>query len=70
MESPLMEDVDLAKKLCKVAGPPAIAPAPMLVSARRWEHMGYLKTTVLNLCIMSAYKLGVSTDRLARWYYG
>jgi hypothetical protein len=70
MEAPLMEDVDLVRRLRRSCGPPAIVPRDIMVSARRWERLGYTRTTLLNWCIITAYSLGCNPKTLARWYNG
>ena len=69
MEALLMEDVDLVKKLLKQAGRPVILSTRLTVSARRWERLGYLRTSVMNLLTMLAYKLGADPNLLAGWYH-
>ena len=64
---PLMEDFDFARRLRKL-GPIGLAEVPVTVSARRWQKRGVLKTTLMNQVIIAAWRLGVSPDRLARWY--
>ena len=64
---PLMEDFELVRRL-KKQGRIEIVPQPVLTSARRWQQVGVLKTTVINQIIIIAYFLGVSPDRLAFWY--
>lgn len=66
-EMPLLEDVDLVRRL-QHRGRVAIAPAQVLTSGRRWEKLGILRTTLLNQFILMAYRLGISPDRLAQWY--
>jgi rSAM/selenodomain-associated transferase 2 len=68
-ELPIMEDFELVRRL-KQLGRVAIAPYPVTTSARRWEKLGVLKTTLLNQLMIIAYLLGVSSDRLVRWYKG
>ncbi|WP_404309470.1 TIGR04283 family arsenosugar biosynthesis glycosyltransferase [Neorhodopirellula lusitana] len=64
---PLMEDVELCRRLRK-QGTISLAEAAVTTSARRWMHLGILKTTFINqLCIASFY-LGVSPTKLDRWY--
>ena len=69
MDALLMEDVDLVRKLVRQAGRPCIVPIPLTVSARRWERLGYLKTPIMNLLTMLAYKLGADPNLLASWYH-
>jgi hypothetical protein len=62
-----MEDFELIRRLRR-RGRIAIAPVPVLTSARRWENLGILRTTLINYAIPLAYYLGVSPSQLARWY--
>ncbi|HAT15920.1 MAG TPA: glycosyltransferase [Microcoleaceae bacterium UBA11344] len=66
---PVMEDFDLVRRL-KKQGRIEILPQAVLTSARRWQQLGVLKTTVINQIVIIAYFLGVSPDRLAFWYRG
>jgi rSAM/selenodomain-associated transferase 2 len=64
---PIMEDFELMRQL-KQKGAIAIVPDPVITSGRRWERLGVLRTTLINQWVILAYFLGVSPDRLARWY--
>jgi hypothetical protein len=66
---PIMEDFELISRL-KPLGKIAIAPVAVRTSARRWQKLGILKTTVINQLMIIGYYLGVSPDRLALWYRG
>lgn len=44
---PLLEDVDLVCRLRKL-GPPALVHKPITTSARRWQRLGLLQTTLIN----------------------
>jgi rSAM/selenodomain-associated transferase 2 len=66
-EIPLLEDCDLIKRLRR-QGLIVIAKSQVLTSARRWHHLGLVKTTIVNQLILLAYFLGVSPFRLALWY--
>ncbi|NJO42798.1 MAG: DUF2064 domain-containing protein [Cyanobacteria bacterium CRU_2_1] len=66
---PIMEDFEFVRRLQQL-GKVAIASAPVITSGRRWQKLGVLKTTLLNQLVIIAYFLGVSPDRLARWYRG
>ncbi|MBW4658206.1 MAG: TIGR04283 family arsenosugar biosynthesis glycosyltransferase [Drouetiella hepatica Uher 2000/2452] len=66
---PIMEDFELVRRLQKL-GKIAIVSAPVLTSDRRWQKLGILKTTLINQVAVIAYFLGVSPDRIARWYHG
>jgi hypothetical protein len=66
-ELPIMEDFKLMRQL-KKKGAIAIVSDPVITSSRRWERLGLLRTTLINQAVILAYFLGVSRDRLARWY--
>ncbi|MEB3359157.1 MAG: TIGR04283 family arsenosugar biosynthesis glycosyltransferase [Synechococcales bacterium] len=66
---PILEDVILVRRLRQL-GTVAIAPAAVSTSGRRWQKLGVVKTTVINQLILGGYFLGVSPQRLARWYGG
>ena len=65
---PLMEDVALVRQLRKI-GRIRLARARVTTSARRWERLGLVRTTLRNQLIQAASLMGVSPGRLARWYY-
>jgi uncharacterized protein len=68
-EIPIMEDVDLIRRL-RSQGPVVIAPVSVMTSSRRWKNSGVLKTSLKNQLVLTAYFAGISPHRLARWYYG
>lgn len=39
-----------------------------LTSARRWQNMGIIRTTLINQLIVVGYSCGVKLPTLARWY--
>jgi len=41
-----------------------------VTSARRWEELGEVYTSLFNQVMLLGYFLGVSPERLARWYRG
>ncbi len=65
---PLMEDVDLVRRLRKY-GDLARLDAPVTTSARRYERYGPFRTTMRNKVIFFGYYLGIRPEQLARWYY-
>ncbi|MFA5717841.1 MAG: TIGR04283 family arsenosugar biosynthesis glycosyltransferase [Desulfobulbaceae bacterium] len=67
-EDAILEDVDLVRRLRR-AGRIRLAPAAVLTSARRWEHLGVLRTTLLNQAMLAGYLLNIDRDRLHRFYY-
>lgn len=68
-ELPLMEDFAFVRRL-QALGKIAIVPATVTTSARRWQKLGVLRTTVINQLVIVAYFLGVPVEQLARWYRG
>ena len=64
---PIMEDVDLVRRLGK-KGHVLIADKAVLTSSRRWRSEGWLWTTVRNQALLWLYLLGVPPERLFRFY--
>jgi rSAM/selenodomain-associated transferase 2 len=66
-EMQIMEDLDLVRRLGKV-GRIAIVNASVVTSARRWNQVGILKTTLINQIAVASYFAGVSPARIACFY--
>jgi rSAM/selenodomain-associated transferase 2 len=66
---PIMEDYELARRM-KRLGRIALLPLTVRTSGRRFLAKGVLRASLLNWLIVVAYHLGVSPERLARWYRG
>ena len=64
---PIMEDFELMRRL-KRKGKIKILPLHATTSARRWEKLGIMRTTVINQAIILGYLLGVNPEKLAGWY--
>ena len=64
---PLMEDIELSKRLKKL-GPPACVNLPVVTSARRWQQHGVWRTVLLMWRLRLAYFLGASPSALALRY--
>lgn len=64
---PLMEDIELSKRLRRYNKPVCLQPA-LTTSSRRWQQHGTLRTVVLMWWLRALYWLGVSPQRLAKWY--
>lgn len=64
---PIMEDFILVRRLRRT-GQIVTLPAAVTTSPRRWQHFGILKTWLVNQMIVIAFYLGISPQRLARWY--
>ncbi len=68
-DQPIMEDYQFVRRLGRV-GKFVTLPDAVVTSARRWRQNGVWRTTLRNHLIMCLYLLGVSPERLARWYRG
>ncbi len=64
---PLMEDIDLCRRLRRV-GRLVQLDLPVTVSGRRWEREGWVHTTLRNWSLAALFYLGVEPARLKRWY--
>lgn len=65
---PLMEDVDLMRRLKRAGKKIRFVRQPVWTSARRWQREGILFCTLRNYALIILYYLGVSPDRLCRYY--
>ena len=63
-ELPIMEDYVVARAMKRAA----ILPLKVRTSGRRFLTKGVIRTSALNWLIIAAWHLGVSPERLARWY--
>jgi glycosyltransferase involved in cell wall biosynthesis len=68
-EIPLMEDIDLMRRIKKDRRKIYILKDRVSTSPRRWEKEGILYTTIRNQLILALYYLGVSPEKLAKYYY-
>ncbi len=66
-QQPLMEDIELSKRLRKLARPVALRQR-VTTSGRRWERNGVWRTIVLMWWLRGLYWIGMPADRLARMY--
>ncbi|MHC4203554.1 MAG: TIGR04283 family arsenosugar biosynthesis glycosyltransferase [Planctomycetota bacterium] len=66
---PLMEDVDLMRRIKKDRKNIIILPDKVITSARRWESDGALYTTIRNQILVGLFYLGVSPHKLAKHYW-
>lgn len=64
---PLMEDVDLSRKLKKLSKPVCLKYT-LMTSSRRWEKNGISSTILLMWKLRFLYWVGVSPEHLARQY--
>jgi len=66
-DQPLMEDVELSKRLKRLSRPLCLHPK-VVTSGRRWDQRGALRTIWLMWRLRLAYWLGVSPARLKAHY--
>jgi rSAM/selenodomain-associated transferase 2 len=64
---PIMEDYELARRM-KRAGHVAFLPLTVRTSGRRFLAKGVIRTSFVNWLVIVGYHLGVSPERLAKWY--
>ena len=64
---PLMEDIDLSRRLRKLSRPVCLR-AKVVTSGRRWDTHGVWRTIALMWRLRFAYWRGVPAERLAQWY--
>jgi len=67
-ELPLMEDVEITKRLRRKFLPLRIK-VPVITSSRRWEQQGVFKTITLMWLLRLRYFLGADPHKLAHIYY-
>lgn len=65
---PIMEDIEFSQRLRR-EGSIVLLDPPLWSSPRRFRRLGNLRTSLLNALFITLFLLGVSPDRLHRWYY-
>lgn len=65
---PLMEDVELMRRIKKKKGEIVILPTPVITSDRRWNQEGLLYTAVRDTIIIFLYWCGMPAEKLAKFY--
>ncbi len=66
-EMALMEDLEFFQRL-KRFGRVVLLKERVRTSPRRWARRGIYRTSFRNLAILFSYFVGVSPNRLAKWY--
>jgi hypothetical protein len=66
-DQPLMEDIELSKRLRKTSRPACLRQR-VTTSGRRWEQRGVLRTIALMWALRGLYWIGFPPERLARLY--
>jgi rSAM/selenodomain-associated transferase 2/rSAM/selenodomain-associated transferase 1 len=67
-DMPIMEDYELVKRL-QQRGRIVTLGKQVQTSARRWLHLGVFRTTMINQLMIAGYKIGISPENLAGFYY-
>lgn len=65
---PLMEDVELMRRIRKTGGKIQIIRSSVKTSPRRWEKEGVVRCTLRNWTLLALYRLGLPPEKLARFY--
>lgn len=65
---PLMEDVEIMRRIRQQGESVCILPQAIVTSARRWHNEGILRCSLRNMILRTLFALGVSAHTLARWY--
>ena len=66
---PIMEDYELVRRLRR-RGPVVTLNEAAITSARRWQRLGAVRTTLRNQAMVALFRAGVPPERLARFYRG
>jgi rSAM/selenodomain-associated transferase 2/rSAM/selenodomain-associated transferase 1 len=66
-EQPIMEDYEFVRRLRQV-GKLAILHEAVLTSGRRWQRLGFFRTTLINQLVILGYRCGVPPAKLAALY--
>jgi len=64
---PIMEDYEIVQRL-KAMGKIVLAQRAVLTSGRRWQSLGFWRTTWLNQAVILGYHARIEPARLAQWY--
>jgi rSAM/selenodomain-associated transferase 2 len=67
-EIPLMEDVDLMRRIKRAGDKICILPLRVKTSPRRWEKEGIVRCTLRNWALITLYYLGFPPEKLAKHY--
>ena len=65
---PLMEDVELMRRIKRKGGKICILADRVKTSPRRWEEEGFVYVNARNASLFMLYLLGVSPEKLASFY--
>lgn len=66
---PILEDLELVLRLRR-RGDMYLIPRKIWTSARRWNRLGVLRTTLINQLLLAGYFAGLDPNRMAALYRG
>ncbi len=67
-EIPVMEDVELMRRIRRNGDRICILADRVKTSARRWEKEGVVYATIRNIILVNLFYLGVDPEKLSRYY--
>jgi hypothetical protein len=67
-EMAMMEDVELMRRIKRKRDKICILPEQVTTSARRWQSEGIIYTTLRNFVLVTLFYLGISPDKLVKYY--
>jgi len=67
-DMPIMEDVDLMRRVKKAGGKIAMIDQKVSTSPRRWEKEGIIFCTLRNWILIVLFLLGVPAEKLSKFY--
>jgi rSAM/selenodomain-associated transferase 2 len=67
-EIPIMEDVELMRRIRAAGDKIYIIPDRVMTSPRRWQQEGFIYVNMRNTALLLLYYLGVSPAKLIRFY--
>lgn len=65
---PIMEDVEIMRRIKRRGDKIVFLPRSARTSARRWKKEGVIKCTIRNRLLVTLYAAGMDPQRLARFY--
>src|SRR5208337_3368053 len=68
MEIPLMEDVELMRRIKKAGDKIYIISEKVGTSPRRWEKEGVIRCTLRNWVLITLYSIGIPAEKLSKFY--
>ena len=66
-DMPILEDLEFQLRVRRLGDMPRVA-IPVTTSARRFKKTGVLRQLWIDGMILAGYGLGISAERLAKWY--